>query len=153
MSIFIQTFHPETAEFLVLLEEGMAVTFLAAPLISGNPGDFCPWVLLLASGSSFLDKREGHCLQLCVPCSCPADLGGLALCWDPSTPNSSYSSFFQPCQDLLPAEKHRVPCCWQAFSPIACIRKGESSEDDTLVLHAVGSVTAELFAVPQVLDA
>lgn len=67
------------------------------------------------------------------------------------TSNSSYSSFFQYYQHLLPAEKQRGPCCCQAFSAIPCIRKGESSEDGTSVLGAVGSVIAELFAVPEVL--
>lgn len=37
------------------------------------------------------------------------------------------------------------------FLPFPVIRKGESSEDGTSVLGAVGSVIAELFAVPEVL--
>lgn len=43
------------------------------------------------------DKREGHCLQLCAPCSCPANPEGLALCWTAvgevlCASNSRYSS-------------------------------------------------------------
>lgn len=54
---------------------------------------------------------------------------------------------------VLPASStsREAECCCQAFSAIPCIRKGESSEDGTSVLFALGSVIAELFAVPEVL--